>query len=101
MSNRIHVLIHGEQFGPYPEAEFQQHVADRKILRSDLVWRQGLADWIPAAELLEQLRPVAPAPAVATASPALRGSSFDQLRQAATQGDPEAQFQLSLLHFAG
>ena len=55
MSNRIHVLINGEQFGPYPEPEFRQHVADRKILRSDLVWREGLVDWIPAGELLDNV----------------------------------------------
>src|SRR5262245_38946759 len=41
MSRRIHVLINGEQFGPYPENEFRQHLIDRKILRSDLVWREG------------------------------------------------------------
>ena len=41
MSNRVHVLINGEPFGPYPEVEFRQHIQDRKILKSDLAWREG------------------------------------------------------------
>ncbi len=57
MSRRIHVLIQGEQFGPYPENEFCQHLADKKILRSDLVWREGLPEWIPAADLLALIAP--------------------------------------------
>ncbi|HXJ57557.1 MAG TPA: GYF domain-containing protein, partial [Verrucomicrobiae bacterium] len=104
MSNRIHVLINGEQFGPYPEAEFHQHVADRKILKSDLVWRDGLTDWIPASELLAQLQAqrggtTAPVPVIALQP--VRGTVFEQVRTAAAKGDSEAQFQLSLMLFAG
>ncbi len=69
MSRRIHVLIQGEQFGPYPENEFRQHLADKKILRSDLVWREGLAEWIPAGDLLELITH-APPPAKTDPRPA-------------------------------
>ena len=55
MSNRIHVLINGEQFGPYPESEFRLHLAERKILKADLAWREGLADWLPATEMIALL----------------------------------------------
>lgn len=68
MSRRIHVLIQGEQFGPYPENEFCQHLADKKILRSDLVWREGLAEWIPAGDLVELIT-AAPPPAKTDAGP--------------------------------
>ena len=63
MSKRVHVLIDGEQFGPYPEAEFRQHVSAQKILKTDLVWREGLGDWVTVAEFLDKLdttRPDAP-----------------------------------------
>src|SRR6266536_1947401 len=91
MSNRIHVLINGEQFGPYPEAEFRQHVADKKILKSDLVWREGLRDWIPAAELLDQPET---APSTSPPFPPTAASILDQTRAAAEQGDADAQFNL-------
>jgi TPR repeat protein len=114
MSNRIHVLINGEQFGPYPEVEFRQHVADMKIVKSDLVWREGLADWIPAERLLNSLdaarsAAIVPQPgAVAAATASVRlapvGSppaALELARQGAAQGNPEAQFQLSLMLFEG
>ena len=102
MSNRIHVLIDGEQFGPYPESEFRQHVAARKILRSDLVWREGLADWVPASQLLdhETARAAGPSTTAAISQP-IRGSDFERTRVAAEKGDPEAQFRLSAMLFAG
>src|SRR5262245_31866526 len=98
MSNRIHVLIDGEQFGPYPEVEFRQHLADRKILRSDPVWREGLADWVSAEKLLGMLdlgrQHAAPAPATVE-------SIVARTKSAAEQGDAEAQFQLGLIFEKG
>src|SRR5690242_6749689 len=108
MSRRIHVLINGEQFGPYPENEFRQHVADRKILRGDLVWREGLTDWIPAGELLSQLetptaiptgQPVAHPSGQPVDQPAAARSpapgtqrALEAIRLAAVAGDPAEQF---------
>ena len=91
MSKRIHVLINGEQFGPYPESEFRQHVTDRKILQSDLVWRESLADWISAGELLATLDAD---PSIVP--PAASKSAFEETRSAAERGDAEAQFKLAL-----
>src|SRR5262245_8372511 len=101
MSKRIHVLINGEQFGPYPEGEFRQHLVDRKILRTDLVWREGLADWIRAEELLSKLgSPVdvpaghtMPARAPAGGTPI----ALESVRAAAAAGDPAEQFHLGLM----
>src|SRR5688572_23711438 len=98
MSNRIHVLINGEQFGPYPEAEFRQHVAERKILKSDLVWREGLTDWITAGELAERL--IADL-ARATVLPPTARSRFDEVKSAAECGDAQQQFQLGLIYEKG
>src|SRR5262245_59432125 len=96
MSNRIHVLINGEQFGPYPEGEFRQHVDDKKILRSDLVWREGLADWIPAGELLDTIdaarcQNLAPSPQAV----------FERLRAAADKRNADAQFEMPGRHERG
>jgi len=98
MSNRIHVLINGEQFGPYPEAEFRQHVAERKILKSDLVWREGLPEWITAGELAEKL--IADLSRATVFPPTVR-SRFDEAKAAAENGDVEQQFQLALIDEKG
>src|SRR5262245_12457872 len=94
MSNRVHVLINGEQFGPYPEVELRQHIEDRKILKSDLAWREGLADWISVDELLAQLDAARPGAKAKPPSPPR--SAIDELREAARKGDADAQFHLSL-----
>src|SRR4030095_12614393 len=91
MSRRIHVLINGEKFGPYPEIEFQRHVADKKILRSDLVWREGLADWITAEALLQTLATERPP---TSGVPASAHSHLEKTRAAAEAGDVEQQFRL-------
>jgi TPR repeat protein len=92
MATRIHVLINGEKFGPYPEAEFRQHLAGKKILRSDLVWREGLRDWIPAGELVRELEATR-ASLEGTAAPAK--PPLDQIQEAAQAGDVEAQVRLA------
>src|SRR5262245_21663493 len=101
MSKRIHVLINGEQFGPYPENEFRQHLADRKILRNDLVWREGLPGWIPADELLSKLGSAVEVPAgqpIAARPPAAGTQlALDSVRANATAGDPAEQFRLGLM----
>src|SRR5262245_34851342 len=94
MSKRIHVLINGEPFGPYPEVEFRQHVADRKILHSDLVWREGLADWIPAGDLLKlETSAAVPAPKAK--------SLFEETKEAAERGEAQAQFRLAMMYEKG
>ena len=98
MSNRIHVLINGEQFGPYPEAEFRQHVAERKILKSDLVWREGLPDWLPSSELIAILHAEQ---SVSAVLPPTAKSLFETTKASAEGGDPEAQFKLGLMHDKG
>src|ERR1051325_4396368 len=93
MSKRIHVLINGEKFGPYPETEFRQHLAEKKILRTDLVWREGLPAWIEAEEFLAALDKES-----AAALPVSPPTAFQQAILAAEKGDAASQFKLALLH---
>ncbi|MFM2241638.1 MAG: hypothetical protein RLZ97_493 [Verrucomicrobiota bacterium] len=52
----------GQQLGPVPESELSRLAASGEINpATDLVWREGMADWQPASQALPQL---APAPAL-------------------------------------
>src|SRR6187401_2414001 len=94
MSRRIHVLINGEKFGPYAEIEFQRHLADKKILRSDLVWREGLTDWVTAEALLQILEADRQSSGPVSSSPQ---SIPEKTRAAAEDGDVEQQFRFGLM----
>ena len=47
--------IGGKEFGPIPEAQIAELVANGKLNRKDLVWRTGLAEWKPAESVLPEL----------------------------------------------
>lgn len=59
----------GTQLGPVPQSELVSKLASGEISPSDLVWKDGMADWIPASQVAE-LKPAAAAsptaPAVST-----------------------------------
>lgn len=55
----------GQQTGPYNLDQVRSMYASGEILPSDLVWKEGTADWKPASTFDE----IAPAPAPAPASP--------------------------------
>lgn len=60
----------GNQLGPIGTEEIQSKLASGEIASSDLVWKDGLADWLPAGQVPElrvvnqATRPVSPSPAV-------------------------------------
>jgi hypothetical protein len=56
----IHVSRDGAQFGPYDEVLAQSLFAQGRIVGTDLVWREGMAQWLTAAEVLPPVVPVAP-----------------------------------------
>lgn len=49
----------GEQKGPVALAEIQRLVSAKRIQAEDLVWREGMEDWLPLGEVAE-LRPAKP-----------------------------------------
>lgn len=59
----------GTQLGPVAQSELISKLASGEVSPSDLVWKDGMADWIPAAQVAD-LRPVTSAPApVSTVAP--------------------------------
>ena len=57
MSDQIHVLINGEEYGPYSDAEFRQYFAEQKMISHDLVWTESLSRWVTAGEFLKMPKP--------------------------------------------
>ena len=66
-----HAAIDGKQDGPFDFDALGVLIKQGKFNKETLVWKQGMADWVPAGEVAE-LAPVfapPPPPAAATAKP--------------------------------
>jgi predicted Zn finger-like uncharacterized protein len=48
-----HVVINGEQFGPYEPAQIGELLANGQIDWEAYVWREGFDNWLPACEVNE------------------------------------------------
>ncbi len=48
-----YVLKDDQQIGPIAEATFREFVSEGLIRKTDLIWRQGLPEWIAAEQVLE------------------------------------------------
>lgn len=56
----------GQQNGPIPESELRRLLANGTITQQTLVWRNGLTEWQPVAEIAElQAPPLMAAPSLA------------------------------------
>lgn len=53
----------GAQLGPIGPAEMQSKLAAGEISPTDLVWKEGMADWLPAGQVVELRALLAPPPA--------------------------------------
>jgi GYF domain 2 len=42
----------GQQYGPFSDSDLARFQGTGQLQPTDLVWREGLADWRPAADLL-------------------------------------------------
>lgn len=65
----FHVVVNGQQAGPFDMGALQQQVASGQLTPQTMVWKAGLANWIPAsqapelASLFQQTPPpIAPPP---------------------------------------
>ncbi len=47
------IAVNGQQEGPYTLAVLQQRATNGQLTRETLVWRQGMANWMPAGQLPE------------------------------------------------
>lgn len=62
----FHVSVNGQSYGPYDMNTFAQHVQAGQITGESMVWKQGMANWLPAgqvAELANLFGPSSPPPA--------------------------------------
>lgn len=51
MGEEWHYTHQGEEHGPVSSSELKQLAAAGGLLPSDLVWKDGLSDWVPATKL--------------------------------------------------
>jgi len=51
------VLRDGQQFGPYSIDQIQGYSSEGRINPNDLVWTQGMAQWVPLSQILGALHP--------------------------------------------
>lgn len=49
----FYAALGGQQQGPFPLAALQQQAAAGQFTRETLVWRQGMAQWVPAGQVAE------------------------------------------------
>ena len=62
----------GSRSGPFDEATWQQMLAERQVLPTDLYWKEGMTDWRPASEVVSFAPPPMPlenTPARSSSSP--------------------------------
>jgi hypothetical protein len=62
-----YAVIDGTQYGPVDEATFRQWITEGRVQGHHLVWREGLAEWVPAMSL-DGLFPEGASPSGATVS---------------------------------
>jgi hypothetical protein len=60
----------GSQKGPVEDEELRAKIASGEVASGDLVWREGMKDWLPSSEVAELSRyAAAPAGGAGTAAP--------------------------------
>ena len=50
MASQWHYSRDGKEFGPVSSAELKKLAATEKLLRTDFLWKEGMADWKPAGQ---------------------------------------------------
>ncbi|MEY2149830.1 pilin [Rhodanobacter sp. 115] len=50
-TNQTWIGQNGKQYGPYGEAQIRQWLKEGKLAPDAVAWRDGMADWVPIAQL--------------------------------------------------
>ncbi len=69
MSAQYHYSRNGQSLGPVPVEALRQLAATGQITPNDLVWREGLAEWVPAGRLKGLFAPAATDSSAAVQAP--------------------------------
>lgn len=86
---KYHIGRNGQQVGEYSLQELQAGWARGDFLPEDLVWREGMSDWIPLSQLTElaaESTPT-PSPAAVDAFPANQAGQFEPPPESFSQQD--------------
>ena len=94
-----YIAREGKQHGPLTDIEMRTFVAHSYLRPSDLIWRAGMAEWLPAPAIFpavfEQAAPnpqaapqpqMSPQPQTARPSPQVHGSDFDAVESEESAG---------------
>lgn len=79
----------GTQLGPVEESELRAKLASGEILATDLVWKDGMTDWLPAAKVAE-LSVQSPPPAATSPIPPVSGGMMNSPYSPPIQQSPAA-----------
>jgi hypothetical protein len=60
-----YVSVEGQQHGPYSGEQLVEFTGTGNITRESMVWTEGMAEWLPAAQIEGLFPAAAPAPAAA------------------------------------
>lgn len=73
MADQWHFSINGNQSGPVSSSELKQLASSGKLSQTDLIWKNGMQDWIPAGKVKGlfsvQANPASPPPMPPPISP--------------------------------
>ncbi len=69
-----HYAIDGQQLGPISEGDLKQLYASGEITANDLVWREGLDDWVSYGSVFSEPQPTEGGAPVETAEPVAAAS---------------------------
>ncbi len=53
MNEEWYCAIQGKRYGPISRADLEQWIREGRVARTDLVWKEGMADWVQAAGVPE------------------------------------------------
>ena len=51
MAHDYYYAVDGQRFGPVSAERIQELASSGKLRPADLIWKEGMADWVPAARL--------------------------------------------------
>jgi hypothetical protein len=88
MADEWYYTIQGQQMGPVSTAELRQLAAQQRLQPTDLVWKEGMPKWVPAANTQGLFASAAPARAEPLASSALPPADYDD-RPRRRRRDPD------------
>lgn len=71
MATQWYYAIDGQQAGPVSSKELKALADDGELKGGDLVWKEGMPDWLPASQVQGLIAQPAPPPAPETAPPAI------------------------------